>query len=90
MRMKVLHAMAVGKAVVTTSRGTEGLATGERVPPLVVADSEESMARLTAQLLADADGRDQEHHSPRAYASRLEAVYASAIDARRPDSATTA
>jgi glycosyltransferase involved in cell wall biosynthesis len=96
MRMKVLHAMALGKAVVTTPRGTEGLATGERVPPLVVADSEESMARLTAQLLADADAREQlgaaarryveEHHSPRAYASRLEDVYASAIDERRRSS----
>jgi glycosyltransferase involved in cell wall biosynthesis len=96
MRMKVLHAMALGKPVVTTPRGTEGLATGERLPPLAVADDEESMARLTAQLLADADAREklgvaarryvEEHHSPRAYASRLEAVYASAIHERRRSS----
>jgi glycosyltransferase involved in cell wall biosynthesis len=93
MRMKVLHAMALGKAVVTTPRGTDGLATAERVPPLAVADDEESMARLTAQLLADAGAREklgaaarryvEEHHSPQAYARRLEALYTSAIDERR-------
>jgi glycosyltransferase involved in cell wall biosynthesis len=99
MRMKVLHAMALGKPVVTTTRGTAGLATGERVAPFAVADDEESMARLTAQLLAAPDAREQlgaaarryveEHHSPRAYASRLEAIYASAIDERRRSSPTS-
>jgi polysaccharide biosynthesis protein PslH len=93
MRMKVLHAMALGKPVVTTPRGTAGLETDERLPPLAVASDEANMASVTAQLLADADARErlgaaarryvEEHHSPQAYASRLEAIYASAIDERR-------
>ena len=38
MRMKVLHSMAMGKAVVTTPRGAEGLEIDGQHPPLMVAD----------------------------------------------------
>jgi glycosyltransferase involved in cell wall biosynthesis len=86
MRMKVLHAMALAKPVVTTSRGVEGLDTHGRTPPLAVADDADGIARLTAELLADpiAAGRlggaarqfVSEHHTPGAYVDRLEAVLA--------------
>jgi glycosyltransferase involved in cell wall biosynthesis len=84
MRMKVLEAMALGKAVVTTSRGAEGLES-VRIPPLVVADTAEEIASATSRLLSDAGERRilgeearafvVEHHSPRAFASRLEHAY---------------
>ncbi len=85
MRMKVLHSMALGKAVVTTPRGAEGLAIDGVPPPLVVAEDADRLARATAALLAD-PGRRQalgrrarafvaEHFSPPAYARRLEAIY---------------
>jgi polysaccharide biosynthesis protein PslH len=93
MRMKVLHAMALGKAVVTTPRGTDGLALGGRVPPLSVADDADAVARVTADLLADAGAREklgsaarryvEEHHSPQAYARRLADLYAAAIAERQ-------
>lgn len=84
MRMKVLHAMALGKPVVTTSRGSYGLdAAGEPVP-LAIADHAEGIARLTAELLADKSARTRlgaaardfaaVHHSPAAYAMRLERI----------------
>jgi glycosyltransferase involved in cell wall biosynthesis len=94
MRMKVLYALGAGKAVVTTTRGTAGLELGGREPPLVVADDAETIARRTADLLNAPDLRRalgeqahafvQSHHSPDAYARRLEAVYEEAI-ARRSD-----
>lgn len=84
MRMKVLHAMALGKAVVTTTRGAEGLTTGGRRPPVAIADDADGFARLTAGLLADPSARDElgaaarsfvaAHHSPLAYATRFEAI----------------
>jgi polysaccharide biosynthesis protein PslH len=84
MRMKVLHALAAGKAVVTTTLGAAGLLVG-REPALVVADETEAVATAVADLLADpvrrhtlgAEGRAlvAEHHSPGAYARRLTAVY---------------
>jgi glycosyltransferase involved in cell wall biosynthesis len=84
MRMKVLEALALGKAVVTTSRGAEGLE-HDGGPPLAVADTADEIASETARLLADAGGRRAlgerarafvaEHHSPRAYAARLEQAY---------------
>jgi glycosyltransferase involved in cell wall biosynthesis len=53
--------------------------------PLAVADEAESIAALTAELLADPQRRRElgergrafalEHHSPAAWASRLESVY---------------
>jgi glycosyltransferase involved in cell wall biosynthesis len=85
MRMKVLEAMARRKAVVTTSLGAEGFASLEPQPPFLVADDTAAIAGGIADLLGD-DGRRRElgraardfaerHHSPAAWAARLEAVY---------------
>lgn len=85
MRMKVLQAMAAGKAVVTTSRGTEGYTGFGEEPPLAVADSEAEIAAVTAALLEDDEGRlrlgerarefAERHHSPEAWAERQTVVY---------------
>lgn len=88
MRMKVLYALAGGKAVVTTTRGAEGLLLdGER--PLVIADDPDEFAAQTASLLEDRAARlalgeralafARERHSPAAYARRLEATYEAVI-----------
>lgn len=84
-RMKVLHSMALGKAVVTTPRGSEGLVINGHQAPLTIAESAAEIASVTAALLATADDRRElgrrarafvaQHHSPAAYAQRLEAVY---------------
>jgi len=92
MRMKVLQAMAAGKAVVTTPRGTEGYAGFGEEPPLAVGESEAEIAAATADLLGD-DARRlrlgerarefaERHHSPSAWAERQTAVYEEAIAAR--------
>lgn len=85
MRMKVLQAMAAGKAVVTTTRGTEGFTGFAEEPPLAVADGEAEIAAATATLLEDDERRlrlgerarefAERHHSPAAWAERLTAVY---------------
>jgi len=86
MRTKVLQAMAYGKAVVTTTRGAEGLSLGGIQLPLATADDAEGIARAAVDLLAD-DGRRHalgqaartyvaEHFSPQAYTTRQEAIYA--------------
>jgi polysaccharide biosynthesis protein PslH len=96
MRMKVLQAMAAGKAVVTTSRGTEGFTGFGAPPPLAVADGEAEIATATAALLADDERRlglgerarefAERHHSPEAWAARQTAVYEEAIAEREgPD-----
>jgi glycosyltransferase involved in cell wall biosynthesis len=93
MRMKVLQAMAAGKAVVTTPRGTEGYTGFGEEPPLAVGESEAEIAAATADLLGD-DGRRRQlgerarefaerHHSPGAWAERQTAVYEEAIAARK-------
>ncbi len=88
MRMKVLHALAAGKAVVTTPLGARGL-DGSSTAPLAVADDAQGIAAAAARLLADPAERRalglsarayaQERYGPDAYAARLEAVYAEAI-----------
>ena len=93
MRMKVLHALASGKPVVTTSWGADGYATAGRTLPLVVADDTEGIALATARLLDDPGRRRQlgvdgrafalEHHSPAAWASRLERIYEEACSRPR-------
>ncbi|HEX2392722.1 MAG TPA: glycosyltransferase family 4 protein [Solirubrobacterales bacterium] len=93
MRMKVLQAMAAGKAVVTTSRGAEGYTGFGEEPPLRVADDGAGIAAATAELLGDAVGRrrlgerarefSERHHSPAAWARRLTAVYEEARGARK-------
>jgi glycosyltransferase involved in cell wall biosynthesis len=85
MRMKVLQAMAAGKAVVTTGRATEGYTGFGEEPPLAVADSEVEIAAATAALLADDERRlglgararefAERHYSPEAWAGRLTEVY---------------
>jgi len=84
MRMKVLQGMALGKAVVTTPRGAEGLLLGEGEPPLVIKEGAESFAEAVAALLASPETRRAlgcrarafvaEQHSAAAYAGRLEAI----------------
>jgi polysaccharide biosynthesis protein PslH len=93
MRMKVLHAMAMGKAVVTTPRGAEGLEIDGHHPPLVVAADADALAAAVAALLADAAQRRRlgadarafvlEHFSPDAHVRRLENVYAGLLAGQR-------
>jgi glycosyltransferase involved in cell wall biosynthesis len=97
MRMKVLEAIATGKAVVTTTRGAEGFTAFSQEPPLAIADDAAGIAAAAADLLADdlrraalaerARAFAELHHSPEAWAERLTAVYeeALAIADRRPD-----
>jgi glycosyltransferase involved in cell wall biosynthesis len=90
MRMKALHALASGKALVTTSRGAEGLAVHGVKAPFVVADEPEAFAAAVAELLHDAGRRADlgaaarsfvlEHYSPAAYCRRLERVYAELVE----------
>lgn len=85
MRMKVLEAMARGKAVVTTPLGAEGFTSLDPEPPLALGDDSEGIAAALAELLGDEPGRRElgrrareftlRHHSPEAWAKRLEAVY---------------
>lgn len=89
MRMKVLESMAMGKAVVTTPRGAEGLAVDGEEPPLTVASDAAGLARATSELLDDEGLRRdlghrarafaERHHGRDAYARRLEIVYREAI-----------
>lgn len=93
MRMKVLQAMAAGKAVVTTPRGTEGYTGFGEEPPLAVGESGAEIAAATAALLEDdaarrglgerARGFAERHHSPAAWAERQTAVFEEARAARR-------
>jgi glycosyltransferase involved in cell wall biosynthesis len=86
MRMKVLQSMALGKAVVTTPRGAEGLMMGDRRPPLVVAESTDEMANAIVALLNSDERRRTigqqarafvgENFSATAYAQRIEAIWA--------------
>ena len=86
MRMKVLHAMAMGKAVVTSSRGAEGLTFDGAQPPLVIAEDAQEFARAIADLLANRAKRIElglqarslieAHFSAQAYARRIEVIYA--------------
>ena len=85
MRMKVLEAMARQKAVVTTPLGAEGFTVFGPEPPLAIAEEATGLAAATARLLGDGAQRQElalrarsfaeRHHSPDAWAARLEAVY---------------
>jgi glycosyltransferase involved in cell wall biosynthesis len=82
MRVKLLQALARGKAVVTTPLGAEGLA---RDAPVLVAASGPEVAEAIVALLADperrralghrARGYVAEHHAWSGFASRLAAIY---------------
>jgi glycosyltransferase involved in cell wall biosynthesis len=91
MRLKVLQAMVLGKAVVTTTLGTEGLALGGATPPVVVANDAGDIAQATASLLSSERARRElgrrarafvvDHHSWPAHGRRLEALYAEIVPA---------
>jgi polysaccharide biosynthesis protein PslH len=84
MRMKVLEALALGKAVATTPRGAEGF-TEFGTPPLRIADDVDGLAAEIADLLGDDAGRlglgeeaqvfAARHYSPSAWGERLMAIY---------------
>lgn len=92
MRMKVLQAMATGKAVVTTPRGREGYDLFGEEPPLAIAADESEIAATTAALLDDgsrrrelgerARGFAERHLAPEPWARRMTAVYEEAVAAR--------
>lgn len=95
--MKVLQAMAAGRAVLTTPLGAAGLGF-DGPPPLAIAGDTAALADAAVALLSDDPARwelagrarayVEDHHSPEAMARRMEAVYAEAIaaatDAPRP------
>lgn len=93
MRMKVLEAMALGKAVVTTPRGAEGLEIDGQEPPLVAAEDAAAIAEASLALLAEHDARRrladaarafvEAHLGSRSYARRLEAIYREAAETTR-------
>ncbi len=90
MRMKVLNAMASGRPVVTTLRGSEGFDETGVTAPLVLAETAEAFAERTAELLNDPARRHElgragrsfveSVHSPLAWARRLTGVYEEAIE----------
>jgi glycosyltransferase involved in cell wall biosynthesis len=90
MRMKVLEAMARQKAVVTTPLGAEGFTGFDQSPPLEIAAGGEAIAAAAADRLGDRERRRDlgrrarefacRHHSPAAWAQRLEAIYEEARD----------
>lgn len=93
MRLKVLQAMALGKAVVATPLGAEGIVTAGGAPPLVVAEDAVAIADAVADLLASeatrralgerARAHIAAHHTWPAYAQRLEAIYRELVSPER-------
>jgi glycosyltransferase involved in cell wall biosynthesis len=93
MRMKVLEALAAGKAVVATRRAAEGLhlQPGEQ---LLVADDEDQIVEASVQLLLDTRRRRRLAEEARRWAethlgwdegvAAFEQLYASLAEARRP------
>lgn len=85
MRMKVLQALAAGKATVTSGRGSEGFDCFAEPPPLALADGAEDFATTIATLLAEPARRRElgararsfaeAHYSPGAWAQRLQTLY---------------
>lgn len=92
MRVKVLQAMAMGKAVVTTPLGAEGLLLEATPRPLEIAHTADDFAAATAALLRDAERRRElgrrarrfveARHSWDAYGERLDALYAELTEPR--------
>ncbi len=85
MRVKVLEAMAMGKAVVTTPLGAEGFNVFEKGPPLAIATDAAQIGDAVAGLLDNSSERRAlgerargfalAHHSPDAWVKRLERIY---------------
>lgn len=92
MRMKVLEALAAGKAVVTTPLGAEGYVELDPDPPLVVAETPAQIAAAVADLLADPERRlalgerarefARAHYGADAWGERLLEVYGEARERR--------
>jgi glycosyltransferase involved in cell wall biosynthesis len=92
MRMKVLQAMALGKAIVTTSRGAEGLAVNDLQPPLATADESSGFSQVVLRLLSDLNARRElgrqardyvsANFSAQAYAKRIEGIYDEMLEER--------
>jgi polysaccharide biosynthesis protein PslH len=89
-RMKVLEALAAGKAVVTTPRGAGGLLVSDgEAAPLVLADSADAIAAATAELLGDSARRRAlgararalivARHGIDAYGARTDEAYAALV-----------
>ena len=89
-RMKVFEALAAGKAVVTTARGAEGLLVDDRESaPLTFAESADTFAAATAELLRDRERRRAlgararalviARHDPDAYGVRIDDAYAALV-----------
>jgi glycosyltransferase involved in cell wall biosynthesis len=91
-RLKILEAMAMGKAVVSTTVGAEGLAVTDD-HDILLADDAESFAAQTRRVLDDdalvarlglaAHRLVETDYQWKASARKLEALYASAVAARR-------
>jgi glycosyltransferase involved in cell wall biosynthesis len=93
MRMKVLEALAAGKALVATPRAAEGVEAkpGEH---LLVADDEDELVEAIVELLLDPPRRRRLAESARRWAAThlgwdegvaaFEELYASLARARRP------
>jgi glycosyltransferase involved in cell wall biosynthesis len=87
MRVKVLEAMAAGKAVVTTPVGAEGIASG--TAPLIIADTLDEWVAAVDALLAEPEKRSAlgraarrfvaERHGWEAYGRRLDAIHAELV-----------
>jgi len=85
MRMKVLEAMASGKAVAATPLAGEGYTEFGEPPPIEFGESAEELGSAIAGLLLDDERRRQlgreardfaeRHHSPASWARRLERIY---------------
>ena len=89
MRVKVLQALALGKAVVATPIAAEGLARLEGDLPLRLGNDADELANALAELLARPEERDglgrrarafvERYHSAEAYVQRLEATMAEIV-----------
>jgi len=85
MRLKVLQAMALGRPVVTTSRGAAGVWNPPGAPTVRVADDAEGLAEHITALLSSPSERMAlgtrahaavvAHHRPDQFAERLQATY---------------
>jgi glycosyltransferase involved in cell wall biosynthesis len=93
MRMKVLEALAAGKALVATPRAAEGV---EAIPGehLLVADGEDELVEVLVEVVLDPSRRRALAESARSWAEEhlgwdegaaaFESLYASLVQARRP------
>lgn len=89
MRVKVLQALALGKAVVATPIAAEGLARVDGDLPLRIGNDADELANALAELLARPEERDglgrrarayvERYHSAEAYVQRLEATMAEIV-----------